>query len=113
MKKDNAKDLGDEVCVALLRRLEKQRKESIEAFSKGNRPERAEAERSELAVIREFLPRLASEDTTRAWLRAAIDACGASARRDAGRVMSAVMKEHRGEVDGALAKRLLNELLPD
>ena len=94
-KKDNAKTLTDEVCISLLRKLEKQRHESIEAFEKAGRPERVAEERAELAVIEEFLPRLADEATTRAWVEAAIAssvagsiACGKvapSKRRVAGR----------------------------
>jgi hypothetical protein len=111
MKKDNAKTLSDEVSVEVLRRLAKQRRESIEAFAGAGRPERAAEERAELAVIDEFLPRLADEDTTRAWVREAIAATGAAAPGDVGKVMGAVMKAHKGEVDGQLARRLAQELL--
>lgn len=111
MKKDNAESLDDETCVALLRRLEKQRRESIEAFEKGGRTEQAAAEKAELAVIGEFLPSLAGEETTRAWVREAIAASGASAAGDVGRVMGALMKAHQGEVDGKLARTIAAELL--
>jgi uncharacterized protein YqeY len=111
MKKDNAKTLSDEVSVEVLRRLAKQRRESIEAFAGAGRPERAAEERAELAVIEEFLPRLADEATTRAWLREAIAATGASAPGDLGKLMGALMKAHKGEVDGQLARRLAQELL--
>ena len=110
-KKDNAPTLGDEACVAALRRLEKQRHESIEAFEKAGRPERVAEERAELAVIEEFLPRLADEATTRAWVEAAIASSGAAKPGDVGRVMGALMKAHKGEVDGNLARRLAAEML--
>jgi hypothetical protein len=106
MKKDNATALPDEACVAVLRRLEKQRRESIDAFAAAGRTDRAEAERAELAVIESFLPRLADAEATRAWVREAIAASGASKAADVGRVMGAVMKAHRGEVDGALARAI-------
>ena len=48
MKKDNSDSVSDEACIVLLRRVEKQRKESIEAFDKGGRTEQADAERAEL-----------------------------------------------------------------
>ena len=111
MKKDNADALDDEACIGLLRRLEKQRVESIEAFEKGGREEMAAAERAELAVIREFLPSLADEATTRGWVEGAIAETGAAAPKDLGRVMGAVMKAHKGDVDGGLAKRIAGELL--
>jgi uncharacterized protein YqeY len=113
LKKDNSESLDDEVCIGLLRRLEKQRRESIEAFESGGRPERAAAERAELGVIQEFLPSLADEATTRRWVEEAIASSGAAAAGDVGRVMGALMKSHRGDVDGALARRLASELLAD
>ena len=111
MKKDNSTTLGDDACIAILRKLEKQRGESIEAFEKGGRPERVAEERAELAVIHEFLPQLADEATTKAWVAAAIAETGAKGAADVGRVMGAVMKAHKGDVDGNLARRLAAELL--
>jgi len=110
-KKDNAKTLSDDTCISLLRKLEKQRHESIEAFEKAGRPERVAEERAELAVIEEFLPRLADEATTRGWVEQAIAASGAARPGDLGRVMGALMKAHKGEVDGNLARRIASELL--
>lgn len=111
MKRDGAETLADEVCVTLLRRLEKQRLESIEAFEKAQREERVAAEKAELAVIQSFLPSLADEATTRAWVKEAVEASGASKPADLGRVMGALMKTHKGEIDGRLAKEIAGELL--
>ena len=111
LKKDNSTTLGDEACLAILRRLEKQRGESIEAFEKVGRPDRVAEERAELAVIHEFLPRLADEATTKAWVEAAIAETGAKVAGDMGRVMGAVMKGHKGDVDGNLARKIAAELL--
>jgi uncharacterized protein YqeY len=111
MKKSNAKELPDETCVDLLRRLEKQRKESIEAFEKGGRAEQAAAEKAELNVIGEFLPQLADEATTKGWVEEAIRATNASQPNDVGKVMGAVMKAHKGEVDGTLARNLAAKIL--
>jgi hypothetical protein len=111
LKRDNAKELPDETCVGLLRRLEKQRLESIEAFEKGGRAEQAAAERAELGVIREFLPKLADEATTRRWVQEAIAASGAKAPGDLGKVMGALMKAHKADLDGTLANRVVREML--
>jgi uncharacterized protein YqeY len=113
LKKDGSDALADEVCVNLLRRLEKQRGESIEAFEQAGRDDRAASEREELAVIREFLPSLADEATTQAWVEEAIQATGAADAKQVGKVMGALMKEHKGDVDGNLARRLAAELLGD
>jgi uncharacterized protein len=111
MKKDGSETLDDARATAVLRRLAKQREESIEAFASAGRTDRADAERAEKAVIESFLPRLADEATTRAWVEAAIAETGAATARDLGRVMGAVMKAHRDDVDGQLVRRLAGELL--
>jgi uncharacterized protein YqeY len=113
MKRDGSETLADDVCTVLLRRLEKQRKESIEAFEGAGREERAAAEREELTVIESFLPSLADLETTRGWVKEAIASTGASAKGDIGRVMGALMKDHKGEVDGGLANGITSELLAD
>jgi uncharacterized protein YqeY len=111
MKKDGSETLDDAVSIHLLRKLAKQRQESIDAFTQANRPERVAEERAELGVIEEFLPRLADEATTRAWVAAAIAASGASNPKELGKVMGALMKAHKGDVDGELARRIAAELL--
>jgi uncharacterized protein YqeY len=111
MKKDGSDSIPDETCEGLLRRLEKQRKESIEAFSSAGRAEMAEAERAELAVIQEFLPSLADAAQTRAWVAEVIEQSGAQSPKEMGKVMGALMKAHRGEVDGDLARQIVQELL--
>jgi uncharacterized protein YqeY len=113
MKREGAETLSDDACVAVLRRLAKQRRESIDAFEKANRTDRAAEEHAELEVIDTFLPSLADESQTRSWAEAAIAETGASAPGDVGRVMGAVMKAHKGDVDGLLAKKLAAELLSD
>jgi hypothetical protein len=111
MKKDGSETLDDAVALGVLRRLAKQRQESIEAFTQAKRPERVAEEQAELAVIEAFLPRLADEATTRGWVREAIAASGATSAKELGRVMGALMKAHKGDVDGDLARRLASELL--
>jgi hypothetical protein len=112
MKEDNSTTVSDEECLTILRRLEKQRRESIEAFEKGGRAERAAEEKAELEIILAFLPRLADEATTRGWVQAAIAESGAKSQKDLGRVMGALMKAHKGDVDGNVARKLAAELLP-
>ena len=111
MKKDGSATLDDAVATGVLRRLAKQRDESIEAFASAGRAERADAERAEKALIESFLPQLADEATTRGWVQAAIAETGASTARELGKVIGAVMKAHRDDVDGALVRRLAGELL--
>ena len=111
LKADGSETLADEKCIPILRRLEKQRKESISAYEAGGREDLAEPERGELAVIEAFLPSLADEATTTGWVQAAIEASGAAGPQDMGKVMGALMREHKGEVDGGLAKDVALKLL--
>jgi len=103
--------LADDKALTILRRLGKQRRESIEAYRAGDRPDLAEIEQGELAVIETFLPAVADQDQTRAWVQAAIDQTGASSPSDLGRVMGVLMKDHKGVIDGKLANKLARELL--
>lgn len=111
MKKDNSSSVDDDKAVSILRRLARQRGESIEAFETGGRPELAAIEKAELAIIETFLPKLADEVTTRAWVQEAIAETGAAGPGDMGRVMGHLMKNHQGEVDGKVAKGIASELL--
>ena len=111
LKADGSETLADEKCIPILRRLEKQRKESIAAYEAGGREDLAAPERGELAVIEDFLPSLADEATTTTWVQTAIEAAGATGPQDMGKVMGALMREHKGEVDGGLAKNVALKLL--
>ena len=111
MKEDGAETLSDEVCLVHLKRLAKQRRESIEAYEKGGRAELAEEEKIELSVIEAYLPSLADADTTRAWVEEAIAATGAKSKADMGRVMGHLMRFHKGEIDGKLANRIVSQSL--
>jgi len=112
MKEDGSETVSDEDCLAILRKLDKQRRESIEAFEGAGRTEQAAAEKAELEIILAFLPKLADEATTRGWVQSAISESGAKSAKDLGRVMGALMKAHKADVDGNLARRIAGELLP-
>ena len=110
-KKNNSDTVTDAQCIALLRTLAKQRKNSLQSYTAANREDLAAVERSELAVIDEFLPKLADDETTRALVAAVIAQIGATDVKQLGRVMGMLMKEHRGTIDGGLAKKIAAELL--
>ncbi|MEX2209064.1 MAG: GatB/YqeY domain-containing protein [Myxococcota bacterium] len=112
MKEDASETVSDADCLPILRKLEKQRHESIEAFESAGRAEQAAAEQAELEVILTFLPSLADEATTRAWVEQAIAESGAKTAKDLGRVMGALMKAHKADVDGNLARKIASERLP-
>lgn len=111
MKQDGSTDLSDEACITVLRRLAKQRKDSIQSYQAGGRDDLVADEVSELAVVESFLPAGPDEATVRDWVAAAIEATGATEPKHMGKVMGRVMGAHRGEVDGNTVKAIALELL--
>ena len=110
-KEDNSETVADDRAIALLRSLSKQRKDSIKAYADAGRDDLVEQESGELAVIEGFLPKLADADQTRAWVKEAIAASGASSPREIGKAMGALMRAHKGDIDGSLARSILQEEL--
>lgn len=100
--------VSDEQAVEVLRKMAKMRKESIDMFTKGGATDRAEAEQAELDVLGQWLPQLASEEQTREWVLTAIASQG-DGPANIGKVMGALMKEHKGEVEGSLAQKVVKE----
>lgn len=112
MKESGTDELEDVVAIAQLRKLAKMRRESIEAFNSGGRIEMAQSESEELQVIEEYLPPSASVAQVREWAEDAIKTTKADGKKDFGRVMGKVMKEHREDgVDGNVLKGIVTELL--
>ncbi len=90
---------GDAEVLALLGKMVKQRQESAKAYHAGARPELAEKEEAEIAVIEQYLPRQLSADEAVAAVDAAIAATGAAGIRDMGRVMAELKARHAGQMD--------------
>lgn len=105
-------ELSDEEATAVIRRGVKQRQDSIEQFTRGNRPELAQKEQAELEILNSYLPRQLSDTDIEAVVRSAIAAVGASSRKDSGAVMKAVMATHKGLVDGKKVQEIVGRLLP-
>jgi uncharacterized protein YqeY len=104
-------DVSDEQTLEILTREAKKRTEAAEAYDAANRPELAEKERSELAVIRAYLPEQLDDDTLRGLVDDAISETGASGSSDLGKVMSAVMPKVKGRADGKVINALVRERL--
>lgn len=104
-------ELSDDEVVAILRRLTKQRRESAESYRAGGRPDLAEKEESELAVIGEYLPAALPEEELRRLVEEAKTETGASTRADFGKLMGAAMKKVAGRADGAAIKPFVEEAL--
>ena len=111
LEKEGKGEVTDERCVESLRRLKKQREDSIQAYVAANREDLAEGERAELLVIDALLPQLADEATTLGWVNEAIAASGATSAKEMGKAMGALMKAHKADIDAALARTLLTRAL--
>ena len=101
----------DLLVTEVLQKMIKQRRESIEMYEKGNRPELAAAEAAEVAVIERFLPQQMSEDEARAAIDALATELGASSVKDMGRVMAALKERFAGQMDMAKASGLVKARL--
>lgn len=95
-----ARELDDAEVVAVLTREGKKRREAAEAFAEGDRPDRAERERAEGAVIAEYLPAQLGDDELRDLVAAAIAESGASGPAAMGQVMKSVTPRTAGRAEG-------------
>jgi uncharacterized protein len=89
----------------------KKRREAIEFYDKNNRPELAQKEREELAVIQDYLPKQLTEVEISVRVRAIIAEVGATGPQDANKVNPLLMKEMKGKADGKLVQELLKAQL--
>ena len=104
-------ELPDEAVVKALASMVKRQRESIELFLKGNRPELAEKERAEIAVLSAYLPEGLSAAEIESLAREAIASAGATSPSDMGRVMKELMPRVAGRADGKLVSEVVRRLL--
>lgn len=108
---EKRKELSDEEIISVLSTLTKQRRESIDLFSKGGREELAEKERQELAMLQLYLPgQLSPEDLDRIIMEA-INESSAEGVKDIGKVMRLIMPRVQGAADGKVVNQRVKELL--
>lgn len=103
--------LSDEDALIVLKRAANQRKDSIEQYEKGGRPELAEVEKAELVIIESFLPEQMSREQIEEIVRAKIAETGVSDKSGAGKLTGVVMQELKGKADGTLVKETIDSLL--
>ena len=103
--------LGDDDILGLLAKMIKQREDSVAAFVTGNRPELAQNERDEIAIIREFMPKQMSADETKTAIAAVIAEVGAASIKDMGKVMATLKERFAGQMDFGKASAGVKEAL--
>ncbi len=104
-------NLSEDQYISVLMKAAKQRKESITQFEDGDRADLAEAEKKELAIIEEYLPKMMSEEEVRDVVSKKINELGASGPQDMGKVMGPVMGMLKGKADGGLVSKVVKEEL--
>ncbi len=108
---EKRRPLEESEVVAVISRQIKQRRESIEAYSKGNRPDLVAREQEELDILLSYLPQQMSREEIAEAARGAIQELGASAPSDFGKVMSRLAPALKGRADGKVIGEVVRELL--
>ena len=107
----NKKDTDDEDIKKLLKKMIKQRSESIEIYKKNNRSDLLEVEENENKILSEYLPKQLSENEVTKICQDVINKIGANSVKDMGKIMGELKKKHSDEIDFALAGRLIKQIL--
>ncbi len=114
LKRTPQDELSDEEALTVIRRAVKQRKDSIEQFETAGRADLADKEKAELAVLEPMLPTMMSKDDVMMLAASKMSELfpdGAPTKSDAGKLMSALMKDLKGKADGMTVKDVVDELL--
>jgi len=106
------RDLTEEEIEAVIRRGVKQRKDSMEQYDRGGRPDLVEAERAELEILSAYLPQELSDAEIEDAVRRIIAELSLSSRKEVGVVMKEMMARYRGRLDGRRAQETAKRLLP-
>lgn len=104
-------DLTDEAAVKILQKMVKQRRDSAEIYKQQNRPELAENELAEMAVIERYLPKQMTDEELSAALKEIIAEVGATSAKEMGKVMGVASKKLAGKADGRLISEKVKSLL--
>ena len=104
--------LSDTDFIAVVQKEVKKRRDSIEQFEKGGRPELAEKEKQEITCLETFLPQPLSPEELEKMVRDAIAEAGATTKKDMGGVIKIVQAKAAGRADGKTISQLAGKLLP-
>jgi uncharacterized protein YqeY len=104
-------DLSDETAHKILQKMIKQRKDSAAIYAEQNRPELAEKELAEAAILETYLPQQLSPEALEAQLRSLIAQTGATSLKDLGKVMAVASKALAGKAEGRLISEKTKQLL--
>lgn len=103
--------LGDEEVMEVIARAVKQRRDAATQFETGGRPELAEKEKKEMEILMAYMPAQMSEDKVREIVKEVIAQAGVTSKSDIGKVMGPAMGRLKGQADGNLVKKIVEEEL--
>lgn len=101
----------DAELLAMMQTMIKQRNESIKMYIDGNRPELADKEKAEIAIIEKFLPKQLNTEEATAAIKAVIEQTGAASMKDMGKVMGQLRAQYAGQMDFGAASGIIKSLL--
>jgi uncharacterized protein YqeY len=105
-------ELSDEEAMSVIRKAMKQRLDSIEQYTNAGRIELADKERSEMELLKTYLPPELTDDELDAGVREIIASTGAASKKDMGKVMKEATARFKGRVDGKKVQEIVQRLLP-
>ena len=108
---DDRVELDDTQVLAVIDKLARQHRDSIEQYQKAGRDDLVSKEQSELAVVESYLPEQLSDDEVRNIIQTAIDKCGAETMKDMGKVMGIIKPELQGRADMSSVSNIVKTLL--
>ena len=103
--------IADADILQVFAKMIKQRRDSVEQFTTGGRPELAAAEQAEIAVIEQYMPKQMSDDEVRTLAQALIGELGVTGMKDMGRVIATMKERHAGAIDFGKASGIVKALL--
>ena len=109
--KGNMDGISDDEILSLMQGMIKQRRDSIEMYEKGGRPELADKEAAEIGIIESFMPEQMDEATATAAVKAIVTEFEASSMKDMGKVMAALKERHAGSMDFSKASGMVKDIL--
>jgi len=108
---ESGHELSDEEAMTVIRKAVKQRLDSIEQYTKGNRPELAEKERREMELLKTWLPPELTDEEIEDGVREIVTSTGAQSKKDMGKVMKEASAKYKGRVDGRKLQEIVSRLL--
>src|SRR5436305_657610 len=105
-------ELADEEVMSVIRKAVKQRQDLIEQYTKGNRPDLASKEASELEILKTYLPPELSDEEIESGVREIIASTGAQSKKEMGKVMKEATARYKGRADGKKIQEIVSRLLP-